>query len=118
MAWRRSACADGKLGGADPLVRSRRPRRLARSHQLTFVGEERVQGDPRGPGGPPHFHMTKILALGKLNGIGHSACRACGSRIEILLDIFVGGGIKRRMSADAARRVRNATEFSVRAIRY
>jgi hypothetical protein len=39
-------------GGADPLVRSRRPRRLAR------VSGERVLGDPRGPGGPPHS-LTK-----------------------------------------------------------
>src|SRR5208283_495621 len=41
--------------GADPLVRGRRPRRPGRR-----TGK-RVQGDPRGPGGPPH--MTIELAL-------------------------------------------------------
>ena len=35
------------LGGADPLVPRRRPRR-------PDGAQERVQGDPRGPGGPPH----------------------------------------------------------------
>ena len=42
--------------GADPLVRSRRPRRLAGAGWADCVSEERVQGDPRGPGGPPHDH--------------------------------------------------------------
>src|SRR5471032_2910320 len=40
--------------GSDPLVRSRRPRRLALADDADSVGEKRVQGDPRGPGGPPH----------------------------------------------------------------
>ena len=35
------------LRGADPLVRGRRPRRPST--------EKRVQGDPRGPVGPPHY---------------------------------------------------------------
>src|SRR3989442_404885 len=32
------------------------------------VGEERVQGDPRGPGGPPH-NFCGILRTGKTSGI-------------------------------------------------
>ncbi len=33
-------------GGADPLVRSRRPRRLASCGRADFVGKKRVQGVP------------------------------------------------------------------------
>jgi len=41
---------------ADPLVRGRTPGRPFRDCTgLILLGEERVQGDPRGPGGPPHF---------------------------------------------------------------
>ena len=43
---------------ADPLVRSRRPRRLP--DELTKP-EERVQRDPRGPGGPPHLASSLLL---------------------------------------------------------
>jgi hypothetical protein len=54
------------MSGADPLVRGRRPRRpVGAGSDLDSVAEkpawgrarlveERVQGDPRGPGGPPH----------------------------------------------------------------
>jgi hypothetical protein len=42
-------------GGADPLVRGRRPRRPASIvSNFESTGQRRVQGDPRGPGGPPH----------------------------------------------------------------
>jgi hypothetical protein len=44
-----------KASGADPLVRSRRPRRLDR-----VLAERRVQGDPRGPGGPPHYEQSEV----------------------------------------------------------
>src|SRR5260370_15056465 len=37
---------------------------LARWHQLDSIGEERVQGDPRGPGGPPH-DLCRIPNVGK-----------------------------------------------------
>ena len=55
-------------GGADPLVRSRRPRRLARSHEFDFVGGR------AGPGGPARTRGSAPLPsqksqLGKLNGI-------------------------------------------------
>jgi len=40
---------------ADPLVRGRPPGRPLRDRIGLFrFGEERVQGDPRGPGGPPY----------------------------------------------------------------
>jgi len=37
---------------------------LLRMRESDFVGEERVQGDPRGPGGPPH-HVYRILSSAK-----------------------------------------------------
>src|ERR1035438_5654239 len=41
--------------GADPLVRGRRPRRPAVScRRLTPRLQQRDEGVPRGPGGPPH----------------------------------------------------------------
>src|SRR5712692_3790133 len=41
--------------GADPLVRGRRPRRpWSAARTVILISEERVQGDPRGTGGPPH----------------------------------------------------------------
>ena len=40
--------------GVDPLVRGRRPRRPSpAATTLILLGQKRVQGDPRGPGGPP-----------------------------------------------------------------
>src|SRR5450631_203466 len=50
-------------GGADPLVRGRRPRRPTPVDEADFAGEERVQGDPRGPGGPPH-HISRRHRFG------------------------------------------------------
>jgi len=41
---------------------------------LDSSGKERVQGDPRGPGGPPH-HLFRIQHLRKLSGIGHECPR-------------------------------------------
>src|SRR5437879_5087996 len=40
--------------GADPLVRGRPPGRPLACGRKLIPNEERVQGDPRGPGGPPH----------------------------------------------------------------
>jgi len=48
---------------ADALVGLQRPDTAVR------LGQERVQGDPRGPGGPPH-KLCRILVLRKLNDIG------------------------------------------------
>ena len=49
------ACESGGNGGADPLVRSRPPGRLVEEWQVIDSSrKERVRGDPRGPGGPPH----------------------------------------------------------------
>jgi hypothetical protein len=33
------------------------------------IGERRVQGDPRRPGGLPH-HFSAIFSLGKLSDVG------------------------------------------------
>jgi 3-oxoacyl-[acyl-carrier-protein] synthase III len=48
-------------GGADPLVRGRRPRRPVRDEGI-LRAEERVPGDPRGPGGPPHELVRRMAA--------------------------------------------------------
>src|SRR6266568_1337140 len=40
--------------GADPLVRGRPPGRPPAFGRKLIPNEERVRGDPRGPGGPPH----------------------------------------------------------------
>ena len=46
------------------------PRRL---YEVDPIAEERVQGDPRGPGGPPH-NIGRILSFGKsLRRIVHGA---------------------------------------------
>jgi hypothetical protein len=66
--------------GADPLVRSRPPGRLARQpDQVDFVGEERVQGDPCRPGGPPH-NLTNAdrEAMRKVCGIISGRCSVAG----------------------------------------
>jgi len=52
MSWDTRHC--GWNGGADPLVRGRRPRRLLVLDEADNIGNELVQGDPRGPAGPPH----------------------------------------------------------------
>ena len=52
--------------GADPLVRGRRPRRPVAS-------EERVQGDPRRPGGLPHRFCLGLAALAL--AFSAAACR-------------------------------------------
>jgi hypothetical protein len=49
----RAVFARGADPRADPLVRGRRLVGLL--GRLSRLGE-RVQGDPRGPGGPPHFY--------------------------------------------------------------
>src|ERR1019366_8334033 len=47
--------ADSEFGGADPLVRSRRPRRPAWAlPDADLVLPAAGRGVPRGPGGPPH----------------------------------------------------------------
>src|SRR5690349_20211181 len=51
--------------GADPLVRGGPPGRpLARGRKL-IPNEERVQGDPRGPGDPPHCISVEKPARGQ-----------------------------------------------------
>jgi heme A synthase len=71
--WMGQASADG---GADPLVRGRRPRRSAAVMQEHGSSSEaRVQGDPRGPGGPPHgtrlawAAVAVVVAQAALGGI-------------------------------------------------
>src|ERR1035441_10290936 len=71
--WMGQASADG---GADPLVRGRRPRRPAAVMQEPGSSSEvRVQGDPRGPGGPPHSTrlawaaVAVVLAQAALGGV-------------------------------------------------
>src|ERR1039458_4623168 len=55
---RMSGVAASLMGsGADPPARSRPPRRLVHHGEADFVGEKRVQGDPRGPGDPPHVRQ-------------------------------------------------------------
>ncbi len=62
--------------GADPLVRGRRPRRPAAMIEgPDSSSDERVQGDPRGPGGPPHptrlawAALAVVLAQAALGGV-------------------------------------------------
>jgi len=48
-----------------PPVRGRRPRRLLADRiGLIWLCKERVQGDPRGPGGPPH-NLCSLPSSGK-----------------------------------------------------
>ena len=56
--------------GADPLVRGRPPGRPLAFGRKLIPNEERVQGDPRGPGGPPHCGSAEFQLCRKLNGIG------------------------------------------------
>src|SRR5690349_2158467 len=46
--------------GADPLVRGRPPGRPLACGRKLIPNEERVQGDPRGPGGPPHWIYIEL----------------------------------------------------------
>src|SRR5207244_4542806 len=56
--------------GADPPVRGRPPGRPARLDEIDPAGEERVQGDPRGPGDPPHNFCTILrLRTGRTSGV-------------------------------------------------
>jgi len=49
---------------ADPLVRGGPPGRpLGADPRLTLLAEERVQGDPRGPGGPPYFGLWALTLI-------------------------------------------------------
>ncbi len=82
--------------GADPLVRGRRPRRPGPS-------EERVQGDPREPGGPPHTqHPFLFGVFGHLRG---------SKRIPSILRAF-----ERVRSSGAAARLVVAGDFVSRDI--
>ena len=71
--WMGQASADA---GADPQVRGRRPRRPAAVMQDPGSSSgARVQGDPRGPGGPPHSTrlawaaVAVVLAQAALGGV-------------------------------------------------
>jgi len=56
---------------ADPLARGRPPRSAFRTcMRLIWLGEERGQGAPRGPGGPPYFGV----AFGEVSDIGMPSC--------------------------------------------
>src|SRR5450759_2978151 len=46
-----------------------------------FIGEKRVQGDPRGPGGLPH-NFRSIADSGKTSGIGLPACPTSRQRFH------------------------------------
>src|SRR6266567_1362452 len=82
----RTFCVDC---GADPPVRGRRPRRpFADRTRLIGLGEQRVQGDPRGPGGPPH-NLCSIPSSGKTKrhwALVPAASRLIGTRVETSLD--------------------------------
>jgi len=85
----RGAEADATTnGGADPLVCGRRPRRpLPADTTLIPSGEERVQGDPRRPGGPPHgAFMTAPLALLRIPALAWIA--ASGAILNFALYSF------------------------------
>jgi hypothetical protein len=41
--------------------------------RLILQSEERVQGDPRGPGGPP-YDLGRISSSSKVSGIGLANC--------------------------------------------
>src|ERR1022692_3869428 len=53
--------------GADPLVRGRRPRPPAAG--VCRCLRQRVQGDPRGPGGPPHSLVEGFIPLDGLQAL-------------------------------------------------
>ncbi len=60
-------------GGADPLVRGRPP---GRPEKLAPASGQRVQGDPRGPGGPPHLRLGLRYAKGLRAEAGRAILRA------------------------------------------
>jgi hypothetical protein len=67
-ADRLSANCRGCVKTAPVTNRSRPPGQLANMmHEAAPIGEERVQGDPRGPGGPPCFcrqtHLPQCAAM-------------------------------------------------------
>jgi len=62
--------------GAVPLVRRRHPAGLAGiGIGLIWQGEERVQGDPRGPGGPPYSTSRGNKVLSRMRRVISSAVR-------------------------------------------
>ncbi|MGB7761739.1 MAG: hypothetical protein WBL61_18045, partial [Bryobacteraceae bacterium] len=61
----------------DPLVAHRR------GPAPDSPNEERVQGDPRGPGGPPHG-VCRIFMLRKLSGIAHTSARRGSALLTVL----------------------------------
>ncbi len=105
--WMRQASSDG---GPYPLVRGRRPRRPA-------ALEERVQGDPRGPGGPPHSTrlawaaVAVVLAQAGLGGmavkyvtpawatIAHATLGQLFFAITVAICVGLYAGFERRWAA-------------------
>jgi len=65
-----SALIVGRPPGPQPTP----PSACCRVYEADFSGEKRVQGDPRGPGGPPH-NFYRIRSFGKKYvALGRIAC--------------------------------------------
>src|SRR5437660_5694358 len=65
--------------GADPLVRGRPPGRPLACGRKLIPNEERVQGDPRRPGGPPHWISADLHHFAKLSGSDLTATLVSGT---------------------------------------
>src|SRR5216683_2874670 len=91
-----------KPWGGPPGPRPTPSSALARWHHPDSIGEERVQGDPRGPGGPPH-NLCSIPNVGKTKwhwaqaGSGTlnrilTACEACATMVTTIFHSFLARG--------------------------
>jgi hypothetical protein len=90
--------------GADPVGCGRPGRALRYRIGLIWLGEERVQGDPRGPGGPPYslLHNSQFQS----SDIGLTICPAkgcAGSVFPNLLKLAVYPILARRSAPNFSR---------------
>src|ERR1019366_9517632 len=62
-----STAQSALIGGRTPGPQPTPPSARRSVDDADFIGEKRVQGDPRGPGGPPH-NFGRIRSFGKKLG--------------------------------------------------
>ena len=73
-----SSAQSGLMVGRTPWSAADAPVGLLGAKQTGFPGEKRVQGDPRGPGGPPH-HFCGILS--RFSALISASLRLCGEDV-------------------------------------
>src|ERR1035437_8930536 len=81
--------------GRTPRSAADAPVGLHSMDEADFVGEERVQGDPCGPGGPPHKFRSNSRYWEKYVALGTSACATALLQMHGLGECSIAGGIPR-----------------------